>query len=121
MKTAQLQNIIWTATMGRHVKKFKYVGTESDKMEYGEYYTYQEIADVAGMLVVSIRNRMNGKSAYVDGEKVITDEILQPKMENPFVTLSGEKIEQNIKRSFPDQCTTPSEKMMAKHLRMRFI
>ena len=119
MKTAQLLNTTWILKMGRNVKSFKYVGNKCDKMVNGCYYTYQDIADVNGMLVVSIRNRMTSKKCYLNGERVITDEILQPKIVDPFITLEGEKAAQYKKKHLPDECRTPSEKLMAKHLRMR--
>lgn len=100
--------------MGRNVKSFKYVGTECETMEHGEYYTYADIVKINGMKLTSARNRM--RTSWVDGENVITDEILRPTVNAPFFSIKGDKIVPP-KRVFCDRLETDSEKMMDKYLR----
>ena len=102
--------------MGRKAARFKYVGTESKYMKKGCYYTYQDIQNINGMLMTSIRSRMS--ASYQDGERVITDEVLKTKCDSPFIRLDGRPVEQAVKQVYEDRCETDAEKMMNKYLRM---
>nr|BAR35116.1 hypothetical protein [uncultured Mediterranean phage uvMED] len=102
--------------MGRKVAKFKYVGNESDVMVHGQYYSYKDIQDINGMLMTSIRSRMS--KSYQDGERVITDQILQDKTPLPFYTLDGKKVSQGVKVIFEDRCETDCEKLSDRYLRI---
>lgn len=53
-----------------NLRKIKYVGT-NPKLVSGNYYTYQEFADIAGVGYRCFVSRANGKF-------VITDKLLEP-------------------------------------------
>jgi hypothetical protein len=105
--------------MGRNVKKFRYVGTESDVFVYGEYYSYKDIQAVNGMVITSIRNRMTNCNQQQNGEYVITDDMLKPKQDKPFTNLAGETCIEAKRRHFPDRCETEGEKLSNKFLRRK--
>ena len=94
------------------LKLYKYVGSEHDVFVKGESYTNNDIAEITGLNIATIRTRM-GK---IEG-KVITDEVIAPKRE-PFTHSDGTPYAQMVRSVFPDRCETESEKMMNRYLRL---
>lgn len=93
-------------------KQYKYVGTLSDVFVNGESYTYQEMSELTGINISTLRTRLG----RIEG-KVITDDAILPKRK-PFTNPDGTPFSHMVRRVFPDRCETQSEKMMNKYLRM---
>lgn len=103
--------------MGIKAKSYKYVGTENDKFLTGAYYTYKEMSLITGLGLTTLRNRMRYVNREENGERYVTDSVLNPSVRKPFTTLDGEKIIYKKQEFLLDRCETRSEQMMNKYLR----
>jgi hypothetical protein len=92
--------------------QYKYIGTKSDKFVTGQKYTYDDMAELTGINISTLRSRMG----RIRGN-VITDEVLLPKRK-PFTNADGTPFSNMVRQNIPDRCETESEKMMNKYLRL---
>ena len=118
MKSVAWLNIIWRADMHKNTKSYVYIGTESDTFVNGQSYTYKDMAELTGLSMTTLRNRMRYVNRDRYGSRCITDSVINPEVRKPFVSLSGEKIKFVADDVLPPRLETESEKMMDKYLRV---
>ena len=91
---------------------YKYIGTQSDKFVTGQSYTYDDMAELTGINISTLRSRMG----RIRGN-VITDDVLLPKRK-AFTNADGTPFSQGVRQNIPDRCETEAEKMMNRYLRL---
>jgi hypothetical protein len=104
----------------RNAALIKYIGHENKDLVNGEYYTYRELGNAAGVSVHAIKNRINSEMIdYPKGTRVATDNTVRPKQDKPFEDCrGGSKKHREMRLNLP-RCETPSEALMAKWLSRR--
>ena len=91
---------------------YKYIGTLNDKFVTGQSYTYDDMAELTGINISTLRSRMG----RIRGN-VITDDVLLPKR-RAFTNADGTPFSQGVRQNIPDRCETEAEKMMNRYLRL---
>lgn len=104
----------------RNATLIKYIGHENKDLVNGEYYTYRELGNAAGVSGDAIKGRIQREMIdYPKGTRVATDNAVRPKQDKPFETCrGGSKKHKEMRLNLP-RCETPSEAMMAKWLSRR--
>ena len=104
----------------RNATLIKYIGHENKDLVNGEYYTYRELGNAAGVSVDAIKGRINSEMIdYPKGTRVATDNTVRPKQDKPFENCRGaSKKHREMRLSLP-RCETKEEVLMAKWLRRK--
>lgn len=104
----------------RKAVKIKYIGNESKTLVNGEYYTFRQLGEAAGVSAEAIKSRvMKEMYNYPKGTRVATDSCVRPKQDKPFSAgRGGSKKHKKMQLNMP-RCETPSEALMAKWLSRR--
>ncbi len=104
----------------RNATLIKYIGHEHKDLVNGEYYTYKELGNAAGVSGDAIKGRIQREMIdYPKGTRVATDNAVRPKQDKPFENCrGGSKKHREMRLNLP-RCETPSEALMAKWLRRK--
>jgi len=104
----------------RKAVKIKYIGNESKTLVNGEYYTFRQLGEAAGVSAEAIKSRvMKEMYNYPKGTRVATDNTVRPKQDKPFEECrGGSKKHREMRLNLP-RCEQPSEALMAKWLSRR--
>lgn len=104
----------------RNAVKIKYIGNESKTLVNGEYYTFRQLGEAAGVSPEAIKSRVTTEMHnYPKGTRVATDNCVRPKQEKPFGFEKGAtKTHREMRLKLP-RCEEPSEALMAKWLRRK--
>ena len=104
----------------RNATLVKYIGHEHKELVNGEYYTYRELGNAAGVSVDAIKGRIQNEMIdYPKGTRVATDNTVRPKQDKPFETCrGGSKKHKEMRLNLP-RCETKEEVLMAKWLRRK--
>ena len=104
----------------RNATLVKYIGHEHKDLVNGEYYTYRELGNAAGVSVDAIKGRINSEMIdYPKGTRVATDNTVRPKQDKPFENCrGGSKKHREMRLNLP-RCETKEEVLMAKWLRRK--
>lgn len=104
----------------RNAVKIKYIGNESKTLVNGEYYTFRQLGEAAGVSPEAIKSRVtNEMRNYPKGTRVATDNCVRPKQEKPFgYEKCATKAHREMRLKLP-RCAEPSEVLMAKWLRVK--
>jgi hypothetical protein len=104
----------------RNATLIKYIGHEHKELVNGEYYTYRELGNAAGVSADAIKGRIQSEMIdYPKGTRVATDNTVRPKQDKPFENCrGGSKKHKEMRLNLP-RCETPSEAMMSKWLRRK--
>lgn len=104
----------------RNATLIKYIGHEHKDLVNGEYYTYKELGNAAGVSADAIKGRIHSEMIdYPKGTRVATDNTVRPKQDKPFANCrGGSKKHREMRLNLP-RCETPSEAMMSKWLRRK--
>ena len=104
----------------RKAVKIKYIGNESKTLVNGEYYTFRQLGEAAGVSAEAIKSRvMKEMYNYPKGTRVATDSCVRPKQDKPFEDCHGGSKKHREMRLNLLRCETPSEALMAKWLSRR--
>jgi hypothetical protein len=104
----------------RNAIKIKYIGHESKTLVNGEYYTFRQLGEAAGVSPTAIKYRVKAEMHnFPKGVRVATDNCIRPKQDKPFsVDRNSPKAHRELKLKMP-RCEEPSEALMAKWLRRK--
>ena len=104
----------------RKAVKIKYIGNESKTLVNGEYNTFRQLGEAAGVSAEAIKSRvMKEMYNYPKGTRVATDNTVRPKQDKPFEECrGGSKKHREMRLNLP-RCEQPSEALMAKWLSRR--
>lgn len=104
----------------RNATLIKYIGHEHKELVNGEYYTYRELGNAAGVSADAIKGRIQSEMIdYPKGTRVATDNTVRPKQDKPFENCrGGSKKHREMRLNLP-RCETKEEVLMAKWLRRK--